>query len=54
MQQAAVELKFSSVAEVGLPYPVDVVFNCLKSSMYFLPLLHLAPGIVIQHAATKR
>ena len=39
MQQAAVELKFSSVAEVGLPYPVDVVFNCLKSSMYFLPLL---------------
>ena len=52
MQQAAVELKFSSVAEVGLPYPVDVIFNCLKSSMYFLPLL--APGIVIQHAATKR
>ena len=51
MQQAAVELKFSSVAEVGLPYPVDVV-NCLKSSTYFLPLL--APGIVIQHAATKR
>ena len=52
MQQAAVELKFSSVAEVGLPYPVDVVFNCLKSSMYFLQ--PLAPGIVIQHAATKR
>ena len=51
MQQAAVELKFSSVAEVGLPYPVDVVFK-YSSSMYFLPLL--APGIVIQHAATKR